>query len=173
MERRFLTKPSGHRISQFYTIIFLSAIGFVIFPDNLLKGSTKIFWGLAIIAIAIILTYLPRIIRMSGISRVIIGKDNVIIGLIQLPLDRIIRLLKINRPGMFGAELQVWTDEMRPMAVVALNELQDPDGMIDALKEALPAAGYMEIQSGFNFLDWGLLICLAGLVWLVIWRMFL
>ncbi len=173
MEKRFLTKPSGHRISQFYTIIFLSAIGFAIFPDNLLKGPTKFFWGPAVIAVAVILTYLPRIIRMSGVSRVTIDKENVTIGLIQLPLDRIIRLLKVNRTGIFGPELQVWTDAVRPMAVVALGELQDPEGMVQALKEAAPAAGYMETQSGLNFLDWGLFICLAGLIWVIIWRMFL
>lgn len=173
MEQIFYTKPFGHIISQIYTMALYAAIGYIFVPDLYFIGSEKYVWAIGIPVMAVFLTYFLKIFSRSGVARVKINPEGIFAGFYRVgPVD-IIRIVKVNRPGLFGPELQLWTDTIRPAASIVLRELQQPDACIDAIKNAAPNAAYKESYASFNFLDWGLIIIFAVLAWLIAWKVFL
>ncbi|HNY61763.1 MAG TPA: hypothetical protein PLX04_07445 [Caldisericia bacterium] len=173
MDKKFKTKPLGHRITQYYTILLYCAAGFAFFsPEMILKSGNKIFYTLLIIAVAIVLTYVMRVFNKEGVTRAWVDKENLNLTYNSIPLKDIIRLQKIQRPGLFGPEFQIWTDTVKPKASIVLSELVDPNGLIDTIKEAVPGAAYKEVRASYHFLDWGLLVSIALIIWLIYVRVF-
>jgi len=48
----------------------------------------------------------------------------------------------------------------------------DPNGLVDTIKEAVPGAAYKEVRASYHFLDWGLLVSIALIIWLIYVRVF-
>jgi len=174
VEEQYLTKPNGHRISLFYTIIILSAFGFLIIPLDAF-GKSLIWLTIVLIpAAATGFTFLTRLMMRQGVIRCRIWTDeetkrvNFNISLIQIPTDEITKIIRVSRPGLFGSELQVYTDKINPSAVIVLEELANPGGLIESLRTNAPRAIFKETYSGLHFLDWGLWISLAALAVIVV-----
>ena len=173
MEKRFTTKRFGHPISQYYTIILYTAVGFLLIPQDKLTGSNVWFFIVIIPVVAVIVAYIPRLLIKSGVARVFLDEDSVQVGFIRIPYTEITKFVKVTRLGLMGPELQIFTSDIRPSMVIVLRELQNPNDLIDDLLKASPKASWKEIHSGFSFLDVGLIISLVLLVWIIIWKVFL
>lgn len=176
MEEQYLTKPNGHRISFFYTVIILSAFGFLIIPLDAF-GKNLIWLTIVLIPVAAAgFTLLTRLMLRQGIVRCRLWTEEETkkvyfgISLISIPADEISKIIRVSRPGLFGAELQVFTDKINPSAIIVLEELANPGGLIESLRTSAPRAIYKETMGGFHFLDWGLWISLAALAVIVVSR---
>ena len=174
MEEQYLTKPNGHRISLFFTIIILSAFGFLIVPLDAF-GNNLIWLTIVLIpAAATGFTFFTRLMMRQGIVRCRIWTDEETkrvyfnISLIQIPVEEVTKIIRVSRPGLFGAELQVFTDKINPAAIIVLEELVNPGDLIESLRTNAPRAIYKETYSGLHFLDWGLWISLAALIIIVV-----
>jgi hypothetical protein len=174
VEKDFWTKPNGHRISLYYTLIIIAAIGFLIVPSDLFRGELNWLWIVVILVGAVLFTFLPRFFRKVGIVRCYLTEDQETgakgfhIGNNSINLDNVTRFVKVSRPGFFGSELQIFEDGIMPRAIVVLEELVDPDGLISSLTEMAPKAKLVDSYTNLHFLDWGLGISLAALVVIIV-----
>lgn len=170
MEQTFNTKPFGHVISQIYTMTLYASLGYILVPETLFDGPDKYVWGIGILVMAVFLTYFLKLFSRSGVPRVRINPEGIFVSFYSVKPEAILRIVKVNRPGLFGPELQLWTDTVRPTASIVLKELQKPEECIEAIKNAAPNAIYKESYTSFNFLDWGLIVIIALLAWLFVWK---
>lgn len=170
MEQIFYTKPFGHIISQIYTITLYASLGYIFVPEIYFAGPEKYVWGIGILVVAVFLTYFLKIFSRSGVPRVRINPEGIFVSFYIVKPDAVLRIVKVNRPGFFGPELQLWTDTIRPAASIVLKELQQPEECVEAIKNAAPNANYKESYASFNFLDWGLVIVIIVLAWLFAWK---
>lgn len=174
VDREFYTKPNGHRISLFYTLIIITAVGFLVVPGETFKQQYgwTIILALPIVATAIVL--LTRLFSRNGIPRCRTsidpqsGAKGFHVGNISINLDEVNKIIKVNRPGIFGSELQIYDGKILPSTIIVLGELRVPDLLIETLREMTPRAEYKETLSSIHFLDWGLGISLAALIIIII-----
>ena len=173
MEKRFVTKRFGHPISQYYTIILYIAVGFLLVPQEKFLGSNVWLIALVIPVVAIAIAYLPRLLTKSGVTRVFLDDESVQVGFIRIPFTDVTKFVKVNRSGLMGPELQIFASDIKPSTIIILQELQNPNDLVDDLLKSAPRALWEEIHSGFSFLDIGLIISLLLLLWIIVWKVFL
>lgn len=174
MNKEFYTKPNGHKISLYYSLIIIAAVGFLIVPSDSFK--TPYGWSilLAIPVMSVLVVFLSRLISRNGIVRcrtsldAETGTKGFHIGNISINLDEVNKIIKINRPGIFGSELQIFDGKITPSTIIVLGELRTPDDLIETLRTMAPKAEYKETISSIHFLDWGLGISLAALIVIII-----
>lgn len=170
METLFWTKPNGHKISLFYTLIILTAIGFLIVPSDAFRWNFGWAIALAMPIAAAAFTFLTRLFTRNGIVRcrtsvdAETGAKGFHIGANSINLDEVTRIVKLSRPGIFGSELQFFEGRITPSAIVVLGELKQPDLLVETVKNLAPRAAYVESYTGLHFLDWGLGVSLAALL---------
>lgn len=174
MDREFYTKPNGHKISLFYTLIIITAVGFLVVPSETFKQQYGWTILLAVPIVATAIVFLTRLFTRSGIIRCRTSLDpqsgakGFHVGNISINLDEVNKIIKVNRPGIFGSELQIYDGKILPSTIIVLGELRVPDLLIETLREMAPRAEYKETLSNVHFLDWGLAISFVALVIIVI-----
>lgn len=174
MDREFYTKPNGHRISLFYTLIIITAVGFLVVPGETFKQQYGWTIVLAIPIVAAVVVFLTRLFSKSGIPRCRTSVDpqtgakGFHVGNVSTNMDEVNKIVKVNRPGIFGNELQIFDGKLIPSAIIVLGELRVPDLLIETLREMAPRAEYKESMAGIHFLDWGLGVSLAALIIIIL-----
>ncbi|HOO96986.1 MAG TPA: hypothetical protein PKV16_04575 [Caldisericia bacterium] len=170
--REYKTKTNGHRINQYYTLILFTALLLVILPEQYFD--LQFGWAVPFgcVAVAAICTYVPRLFGKMCITRVYVSETFVQITAKVIQNEDITRIRLVNRPGLFGKEIQLFTSSIAPVAFAALDELQEPDKLIDDLRETLPGVPFVETYANYHFLDWGLVFMSIALVWMIVWRIF-
>jgi hypothetical protein len=178
VEETFWTKPNGHRISLYYTLIIMTAVGFLLIPLDLFGASLKWAVALGMPVLAVLLTLFARLFARHGIQRCRISENSETgargfhVGNISVSMDEITKIIRISRQSLFGSELQVYTDKIIPATIIVLEELRNPGDLIEALRKDAPRAVYKESVSGMHPLDWGLWISLAALAIIAISKVF-
>lgn len=174
MNKEFYTKPNGHKISLYYTLIIIAAVGFLITPSEVFKATFGWSIILAIPIASALFVFLSRLLSRNGISRCRTSVDpqtgvkGFHIGNISINLDEVNKIVKVNRPGVFGSELQIFDGKINPSSIIVLGELRTPDDLVETLRSMAPRAEFKETISSIHFLDWGLGISLAALVVIII-----
>lgn len=174
MNKEFYTKPNGHKISLYYTLIIIAAVGFLITPSEVFKAAFGWSIILAIPVVSVLVVFLSRLLSRNGIPRcrtsidAETGAKGFHIGNISVNLDEVNKIVKVNRPGVFGSELQLFEGKINPSAIIVLGELKTPDELIETLRNMAPRAEYKETVANIHFLDWGLGLSLAALIIIII-----
>jgi len=170
--KEYKTKTNGHPISLYYTIILYVAAIFFLVPEHFYKQGIGWLFALGSVGLSVLVAWIPRLFGRMRITRVYISDTFLQITARVIQLEDITRITLVKRQSLFGDELQVFVDsDLKLIGFIALKELDDPDEMIEDLKNALPNAVYSEEYATYHLVDWGLIISVVALAVLIIWKL--
>ncbi len=170
--KEYKTKTNGHPISLYYTIILYVAAIFFLVPEHFYKQGIGWLFALGSVGLSVLVAWVPRLFGRMRITRVYISDTFLQITARVIQLEDITRITLVKRQSLFGDELQVFVDsDLKLIGFIALKELDDPDEMIEDLKNALPNAVYSEEYATYHLVDWGLIISAVALAVLIIWKL--